>query len=173
MWEITFDSSKFDVGIAKMEKFSSEFEKAIDDGLLEFLERLEKKYFELAALHGVPKSIVGKVDFNFTESGIIATFGGEVTLFFEYGTGIRGASSPHPKSIVEGWIYDVNQHGEKGWWYPTTESDPNPYKYVDKQGVLRAWTKGKYSKPFVYETWLWGTRSIYPIMRKHIRGIKI
>ena len=37
----------------------------------------------------------------------------------------------------------MNRHGERGWWYPTTEEDPNPYKWTDESGQLRAWTKGQ------------------------------
>ena len=46
--------------------------------------------------------------------------------FVEFGTGIVG------------WEYDVNEHGESGWWY-----------YRDGK---RHWTKGMPSRPFMYET---------------------
>lgn len=35
--------------------------------------------------------------------------------FVEFGTGIVGSRSPHPTLP---WAYDVNGHGEAGWWYP-------------------------------------------------------
>lgn len=65
-------------------------------------------------------------------------------LFYEMGTGVVGASHPAVGEYVKrfGWVYDVNGHGEEGWWYPTTEDDPNPYKWTDPGGQLRAWTKG-------------------------------
>lgn len=64
--------------------------------------------------------------------------------FEEFGTGVIGEKFPHVSEELQkmGWKYDVNNHGEKGWWYPTTESDPNPYKWTDPEGILRAWTKG-------------------------------
>lgn len=173
MWEIRLDLGKLKKGIDNIDEFAENFEKAIDDGLKEFTERIKKKYYEIGASYSIPSSVLGNVTHKFIGKGVELTFGNEVTLFFEYGTGIKGQSEPHPKAPQEGWIYDVNTHGEFGWWYPTTESDPNPYKYVDKQGVLRGWTKGKFSKPVVYKTWLWGTRSINPIIRKHVRRIKV
>lgn len=57
--------------------------------------------------------------------------------YVEFGTGVVGAASPHP---TQGWSYDVNKHGEDGWWY-----------WDAKQGRLR-WTKGIPSRPFLYET---------------------
>lgn len=58
--------------------------------------------------------------------------------FVEFGTGIVGASSPHPNTSIVGWKYDVNEHGEKGWFY-------------FKDGEWH-WTKGMPSRPFMYET---------------------
>lgn len=58
--------------------------------------------------------------------------------FVEFGTGIRGAESPHPDTSIIGWKYDVNEHGEKGWFY---------FKENEWH-----WTKGMPSRPFMYET---------------------
>lgn len=68
----------------------------------------------------------------------------EKAQFQEYGTGVIGEQFPHVAEELQkiGWKYDVNGHGEAGWWYPTTDSDPNPYKWTDTDGQLRAWTKG-------------------------------
>lgn len=41
----------------------------------------------------------------------------EIDTYREYGTGIVGSNNPHP-DVMSGWIYDVNNHGEKGWKYP-------------------------------------------------------
>lgn len=60
------------------------------------------------------------------------------SAFCEFGTGIVGAMSPHPDPIP-GWEYDVNEHGESGWWY-----------YDDKG--KRHWTKGMPSRPYMYDT---------------------
>lgn len=58
--------------------------------------------------------------------------------YVEFGTGIVGKNSPHPNRSIVGWKYDVNKHGEAGWWY-----------YRDGKWH---WTKGMPSRPFMYET---------------------
>lgn len=58
--------------------------------------------------------------------------------YVEFGTGITGSQNPHPNASVSGWKYDVNEHGESGWFY-----------YRDGEWH---WTKGMPSRPFMYET---------------------
>lgn len=58
--------------------------------------------------------------------------------FVEFGTGLIGKNSPHPDTSIVGWKYDVNDHGESGWYY-------------FKDGEWH-WTKGMPSRPFMYET---------------------
>lgn len=65
--------------------------------------------------------------------------GSDYAIFVEYGTGIVGATSPHPEP-APGWKYDVNNHGEKGWTYFDTKQ--NRYR----------WTKGESAHAFVYRT---------------------
>lgn len=59
------------------------------------------------------------------------------SAFVEMGTGIVGKQNPG--NSIPGWQYDVNEHGEEGWWY------------VGKDGK-RHWTKGMPSRPYMYET---------------------
>lgn len=92
-----------------------------------------------------------------TKTGRIKV-GAAYAIFVEYGTGVRGAASPHPEKIP-GWTYDVNGHGEAGWWYPTTASDPNPTKKQASDGSWIAHTKGQPASAFVYRT--------YQYMKKH------
>lgn len=75
--------------------------------------------------------------------GIISAGGpkgssGWYAVYVEYGTGVRGKQTPHPKP--GGWVYDVNGHGEAGWWY-----------YNGRDGRMH-WTKGMPSRPFMLET---------------------
>lgn len=88
-------------------------------------------------------------------------------MYVEYGTGIVGESSPHPDPSRHGWHYDINDHGDTGWWYPTDADDPNPTKYRSKMGWW-AWTAGQAARPFMYETWLWARRSFNNIITAHI-----
>ena len=47
----------------------------------------------------------------------------EQMSYIEFGTGIVGKQSPHELAEEQGWQYDVNQHGEKGWvFYHLTDS---------------------------------------------------
>ena len=62
-------------------------------------------------------------------------------VYVEFGTGIVGENNPHPEPI-EGWQYDINQHGEKGWWY------------FNERDQKWHWTKGMKSRPFMYNTLL-------------------
>lgn len=72
-----------------------------------------------------------------TGVGIIKA-GAPYAVYVEFGTGVVGAGSPHPAPA--GWQYDVNAHGESGWWY-----------YNDRDGKMH-WTKGMQSRPFMYNT---------------------
>jgi HK97 gp10 family phage protein len=70
------------------------------------------------------------------EQGIIFTDSLHA-CYVEFGTGVRGASSPHP---TKPWAYDTNGHGENGWYY-----------YDERQGRVR-YTQGMPSRPFMYNT---------------------
>ena len=72
-------------------------------------------------------------------------------LFVEYGTGIVGADNPHPEAAEAEWDYDVNGHGEQGWWYPA----PFGWYIPRKTTSQYAWTKGMPSRPFMYNTMRW------------------
>lgn len=58
--------------------------------------------------------------------------------FVEFGTGVIGSENPHPETGLANWKYDVNNHGESGWWY-----------FNDGEWH---WTKGMPSRPFMCET---------------------
>lgn len=79
---------------------------------------------------------------NYTESSRIRLAenyadGFDLAKAVEYGTGIVGASSAASAyASQDDWNYDVNNHGEKGWFY---KSDGNVY-----------WTKG-YTGTLIYE----------------------
>lgn len=59
-------------------------------------------------------------------------------IYVEFGTGVVGSQSPHPDP--QGWQYDVNNHGDKGW------------VYYDEKAMKWRWTKGFKSRPFMYNT---------------------
>ena len=71
-----------------------------------------------------------------------AVFSGELlspwAAFVEFGTGYWGNMQSHPLANEKGWKYDVNDHGEKGWFYY-------------KDGGWH-WTNGMPARPFMLET---------------------
>ena len=69
--------------------------------------------------------------------GIIKA-GAPYAVYVEFGTGVVGKSQPHPSP--DDWRYDINEHGESGWWY-----------FNDYTGHPQ-WTKGMPSRPFMYNT---------------------
>jgi len=94
-----------------------------------------------------------QIDGYFSESagiGLIHTGSAWYAAFVEFGTGVVGQGSPHPVAEANGWRYDVNDHGEAGWYYPT--DDPNLIRYTASDGKTFGWTKGMASRPFMYET---------------------
>lgn len=81
----------------------------------------------------------------------------EYGMFVEFGTGIVGKKGKHhPAESVFGWEYDVNNHGEIGWSFPT---DDGSYRR----------TRGQESRPFMYETAL-KLRDEFPIIVKEVFG---
>jgi len=78
---------------------------------------------------------------------------GGYATFVEYGTGIRGQNAPHPE-VPMNWVYDSNNHGESGWWYPSETQPPEgqPQRFDAEKNIWYAWTKGLESHPFMYKT---------------------
>lgn len=64
--------------------------------------------------------------------------GATYAIYVEFGTGIVGASNPHPL----GFAYDINNHGEKGW------------RYYNSDRGYGGWSKGYPARPFMYHTFL-------------------
>ena len=70
-------------------------------------------------------------------TGIIKA-GAWYAVYVEFGTGIIGENSPHPSP--KGWQYDINDHGEEGWFY------------LNSRDSALHWTQGMKSRPFMYNT---------------------
>lgn len=75
---------------------------------------------------------------------------GNYAVYVEYGTGKKGAESPHPEAGAIGWEYDVKGHGDDGWFYPYGPGR-HKYKYNPDTGKLQPWTDGEPAKPFFYD----------------------
>lgn len=88
-----------------------------------------------------------------TNVGIIKT-DLHYAVFVEFGTGVVGSRNSHPKAGELGYRYDVNEHGDEGWWY-----------YNDRDQKWH-WTKGFKSRPFMYNTVLQLERECTNIARE-------
>ncbi len=141
-------------------KMAREIEDALDDALEETgIKMVDKARTTLDSYAPFPYG-TGEL----RESIMLETGGTDIRLvasaphaeYVEYGTGIEGANSPHPKP--EGWQYDINDHGEAGWIYK------------GKDGK-RHWTAGTESRPFMYTAWLYGTRIVGSQVNKHINRL--
>lgn len=75
-----------------------------------------------------------------------------IIIFNEFGTGIKGTQD----EWANNYGYQVNKSGRGaiGWWYPTDEQDPNPHKWIDKDGNLRALTHGLDSRHMLYDAYM-------------------
>lgn len=169
MWEVNLDFYKLDKSIKDLDKFFNSYEKAINDAIDEIVVKTEKRLYINANAYGISPErcplIVSRL-----ENGVQFSIEGQTAMYLEFGTGIVGKSNPHPNPMI-GWVYDINSHGEKGWWYPTVSSDPNPIKWTDKSGQLRAWTKGRPASPFVFDTFMYTRRIFTRTINKHIKRV--
>lgn len=155
--EMFFDLSKLNTETKKLDSFKKATEIGVHNGLKVFGDRVEKKLKENLKKYGLGDSkIYSSINTTYTKTGVSIRVNKEYAMFVEYGTGIVGVGNPHPKPEA-GWLYDMNNHGEKGWYYPTTSDDPNPHKHM-YDGQLYGWTKGQASRPFMYETYLYAKR---------------
>lgn len=145
------------------------FNKALD----EIQERVKSKLIEnLAKYDLIGSGIERSVRVYRIKNKIYVEIANNYAIFVEYGTGIIGSENPHPNPAAKGWIYDKNNKGEDGWWYPCDEEIKSRYPYIRTRtinGILYAHTKGQRSRPFVYETYLFALGIITPTLEKYLR----
>lgn len=81
--------------------------------------------------------------------------------YVEFGTGLRGASSPHAMTVKNNKLSKYNQAGKKSWKY---------YKIINGE---KRWytTSGQPAKPFIYNTYAeFANGRFEEIARKVIKG---
>lgn len=83
--------------------------------------------------------LVGSIHPEFSENKGFVLATAPHSAFVEFGTGLRGSRDQHPEAFVHGWNYDVNHHGEAGWYF------------IGRDGKLYK-TTGMPSRPFMYDT---------------------
>ena len=139
---ITMNLSKKSINETKqiLERYKTAIKKAKDNSIKSLTERA----YNLIVMHCMANGIIKhtseiKVEYGFDYGKIYTN--DKVIIFNEMGTGIVGKNNPHPKPTPEfsDWIYDVNEHGEKGW------------RYLKDDGTY-GWTKGLPSRHMFYDT---------------------
>lgn len=95
-----------------------------------------------------------------TSNGVVAKVRNDNSdyTYKEFGTGIVGSSNSHPIAQNNNWIYDVNEHGEKGW------------VYMSKDGTFR-WTKGVQAEKKFYNAIRSAKRKLRSIAIEEFRKI--
>lgn len=78
------------------------------------------------------------------------------SAFCEFGTGVVGMNNQHPEPGLAGWKYDVNNHGEKGWWY------------IGDDGEYH-WTAGMPSRPYMYDTAQMLKQFVVPLAKETLK----
>lgn len=123
-------------------KFVQEYQKALEKGNADGIKKLTEIGQELIKVNSPRISderLENSIKTEITpELGRIYT-NDVVIIFNEFGTGITGLNNPHPEASIKGWRYDVNEHGEKGWWYL---GDDNEWH----------WTKGLPARKMFFNT---------------------
>lgn len=158
-------------GFDNLEQILPAIESGVQLGLDELMKRLKDKMLQYLIEYGLGDSpIASDIIVTHIGEGISLTVGSEYAIYVEYGTGLAGSKTPHPKP--ESWAYMIGEYSKdgNGWWYPTTSTDPNPIKWYSERGLYAFTQAGLPSRPFMYKTWLWGTRSAVQIIKKNIRN---
>lgn len=166
---LDIDIDKTSKSFDPYEQVGNAIKRGIKNGQEELAKRMVLKCKEYLAYYGyIDDELSNSISYKLLRDGVVLSVNAKYAIYVEYGTGIVGSQNPHPK--IDRWFYDVKGHGNQGWWYQTDFAYPNQLSFVDPDtGQLWAWTKGQTSKPFMYQTWLWASKSATQIIKKNIR----
>lgn len=140
-------------------KAVKEYQRKVQDSADEIARKLTEQGVSLARLNASYMNIydsgelVNGIESQYSSGKGFVVSTATHSIFCEFGTGVVGANSPHPNIALAGWSYDVNQHGELGWWY------------IGRDGQAH-WTKGMPSRPYMYETAKMLRNMVVPIAKE-------
>lgn len=104
--------------------------------------------------HRFDGNVGGSVSVETDIDGASVVFSGEQVAYIEFGTGIVGENSPYPDTealIKAGWEYDVNNHGEKGWFYRDKTTGERVWS-IGMEGVRPVYWASKEAEKLIPET---------------------
>lgn len=138
---VTIELSKQSLNAAKdlIREYKNNYERGICDSVRMATEAMYNKVLQKCYENGIHDH-VDAIHWDYdeaTRTGKVWT-NDYVLMFNEMGTGIVGLYNPHP--MLGNWKYDINEHGEKGWWYP-------------KNDGTYGWTKGLPSRRMFYDAY--------------------
>ena len=156
--KLKLSTNSINQALKEVKAYQKKVEKAADDLVRRLTEQgvslaqLNASYMEIydtgELLRGIESQYKGKIGF------VVST--ATHSIFCEFGTGIVGAQNPHPEVAIAGWRYDVNEHGQLGWWY------------IGRDGKSH-WTKGMPSRPYMYETAKMLRSMVVPLAKEVMR----
>lgn len=137
----------------ELEKISN----AYDKGCADIVEYATKRLYELVCANCSNYDISNpenRIHYEYDKNEKIGIVYSDdiVIIFNEFGTGIRGTQDEWANRF--GYMVNKSGKGETGWWYPSNENDPNPYKWVTPTGEIRALTHGLESRHMFYDAFL-------------------
>lgn len=139
---MTLDPDSISRGIKEIQDYKKQLKERLNALTVTLVdEGVEIAKVQIASMDAIytgdlQNSIEGAFDPS-TGIGVIKA-GAMYAVYVEFGTGVTGKGSPHP--APNGWKYDINDHGEAGWWY------------FNERDSKWHWTKDMKSRPFMYNT---------------------
>ena len=180
---VTIDLDKFISKTRASGKGSRDLNKmiqiAINDGLDELARRAEEYAKDKMRSYGITGELYTNLKAERNKGGIqISTYaqsnwGFDYSMYVEFGTGIVGKGKPHPHASKMGWRYTTEHVGadgkvRSGWIYPSHENDVNKNKWIGKDGNWYAFTMGQEARPFMYDTWLYLSRTWHSTLMGYV-----
>lgn len=159
IFKAELSTSSLDALVKKLENYPKELE----NSLISINQEIANRVYEL---------VMVKVPHANSTGDLMSSIKKEVTkefarvytdnphaAFAEYGIGVIGAENPHPEASVQGWQYDVNKHGRKGWYYNKgTRENPDIY-----------WTAGYAGVQYMYKTYIDIQPELEPLVDKVLK----
>lgn len=166
------DLDNFPKSLSIVDKLHSDIAKAQQQGFRDAANAIREKLLKLLDKYEL-SSLKPFVNVRFYKNSFEITVNSQQAVFAEYGTGIMGEKFPHPD---DPWQYDINGHGEKGWYAPIDELGvfpENQYKFITANGEY-SFTFGMPSNPYFYELgkWIQSYGVVSRSINKRLRGLK-
>ncbi len=152
--KVKLDPHSIENAITELQMYKEETERRVLMLIKKLAERgveiARAKVIEMGAVDS--NELLGSIDSCLVGSVGFIRVNAEYGMFVEFGTGIVGSKDSHPASDAFGWEYDINDHGENGWFYPYNNNRHHKFRFNPETGKFQPWTDGMKARPFMYET---------------------